>query len=97
MKTISIVLAGLFLTGLPAAAQESATQQQIDRLSGQIQDLQEAQALQNKRLDALEKDISDLRDKVNTPVVNDYPAGMTSKSWRISCRKLTGSARRTAT
>jgi len=72
MKTIWIVLASVLLTGLPVPAQESATQQQIDRLSGQIQDLQEAQALENKRLDALERDLADLRDKVNTPVVNDY-------------------------
>ena len=52
-------------------AQETATQQQIDKLSGQIQDLLDAQAQQGKRIDALEKEISDMRDKVNTPVVND--------------------------
>lgn len=69
---ISIGMAILLLAAWPAPAQESATQQQIDRLSGQIQDLLEAQAQQNKRLDALERELADVRDKVNTPVVNDY-------------------------
>jgi len=54
-----------------AWSQESATQQQIDKLSGQIQDLLEAQAQQGKRLDQIERDITELREKVNTPVVND--------------------------
>src|ERR1035441_1809919 len=31
----------------------------------------EAQAQQGRRIDALEKEINELRDKVNTPVVND--------------------------
>lgn len=70
MKTIS--LWGLILTFiasgvLAAPAQESATQQQIDKLSGQIQDILDAQAQQSKRIEALEKEISELRDKVNTP------------------------------
>lgn len=50
---------------------QDATQQQIDKLSGQIQDLLAAQSLQTQRLDALEKAVSDLRDKVNTPQVSD--------------------------
>ena len=70
MKTIS--LWGLILTFitagvLAASAQESATQQQIDKLSGQIQDMLDAQAQQSKRIDALEREISELRDKVNAP------------------------------
>ncbi len=50
---------------------QDATQQQIDKLSGQIQDLLAAQSLQTQRLDALEKAVNDLRDKVNTPQVSD--------------------------
>ncbi len=53
-----------------ARAQDAATQQQLDKLSGQIQDLQAAQELQGKRLDALAKQISDLADKVNTPAAS---------------------------
>ena len=55
-----------------APAQETATQQQIDKLSGQIQDLNELVETQRKHIDALDKEIADLRVKVNTPVVNDY-------------------------
>lgn len=60
------VLVGLFIISVSLAAaraQDSGTQQQIDQLRGQIQDLVDAQALQTKRLDALEKEINDLRDK----------------------------------
>jgi LysM repeat protein len=50
-----------------ARAQDSATQQQIDKLSGQIQDLLDAQAAQGKRIEALEKEIGDLHDQMNQP------------------------------
>lgn len=61
----------LVLTAALVRAQNTATQQQLDKLSGTIQDMLEAQALQGKRLDALEREIGELREKVNTPVVND--------------------------
>ncbi len=61
----------LVFAASPVRAQETATQQQLDKLSGQLQDLLDAQAQQGKRLDALEREIGELRDKVNTPVVND--------------------------
>lgn len=72
MKKIAIwLLAGTLATS-GIHAQDAATQQQIDKLSGQLQDVFEREAAQDKRLDALEHDISDLRDKLNTPVVNNY-------------------------
>jgi phage tail protein X len=58
-------------TALPARAQDAATQQQIDKLSGQIQDLTDAVAQQDKRIAALEKQASDLSDKLNQPAVNN--------------------------
>ena len=58
-------------TVVVARAQDAATQQQIDKLSGQIQDILESQAAQTKRFDSLEKEISDLRDKLNQPAAND--------------------------
>ena len=48
-------------------AQDAGTQQQLDKISGQIQDLIETQSQQSKRIDALEKELSDLAAKVNTP------------------------------
>ncbi len=71
MKKISIWVLILIFTASFAFAQESATQQQLDKLSGQIQDLLEAQAQQGKRLDAMAKEISELHDKVNAPKVED--------------------------
>jgi len=64
-------------TGL---GQDAATQSQIDKLSGQVQDLLAGQEQQTKQLAALEKEISDLRDKVNTPQVNDSASGADLKS-----------------
>ena len=72
MKKISFWVLLALLSASLAPAQESATQQQIDKLSGQIQDLTDTIENQRKHIDALEKEIADLRDKVNTPVVNDY-------------------------
>lgn len=71
MKKILFWLFIGFFVASPLLAQDTATQQQLDKLSGQIQDLLEAQSLQGKRIDALEKEIGDLRDKVNTPQVSD--------------------------
>ena len=48
-----------------ARAQDAATQQQIDKLNGQVQDLLDAQAVQAKRIVALEKEIAGLGDRVN--------------------------------
>ena len=52
-------------------AEDAGTQQQLDKISGQIQDLIESQSQQSKRIDALEKELADLAAKVNTPQVND--------------------------
>src|ERR1017187_750819 len=71
MKKISLWLLILVFTAALGRAQETATQQQLDKLSGQIQEMLEAQAQQGRRIEALEKEINELRDKVNTPVVND--------------------------
>lgn len=71
MKKISLWFLILVFTASLVQAQETATQQQLDKLSGQIQDLLDAQAQLGKRMDGIEKEISDLRDKVNTPSVTD--------------------------
>ena len=70
MKKIFLGLFILISAASFARAQDAATQQQIDKLYGQIQDMQAAQELQAKRLDALEKQISDLTDKVNSPAAS---------------------------
>ncbi len=71
MKKIAFwLLAGTLATS-GIRAQDAATQQQIDKLSGQLQDIVEAEAAQGKRLDALAQEISEIRTKVNTPVINN--------------------------
>ena len=62
------ILIWIFIVGFSvtaARAQDAATQQQLDQINGRLQDLIDAQAVQAKRITALEKDISDLRDKSN--------------------------------
>jgi LysM repeat protein len=63
MKKISLWFLLLTFAAGVARAQDTGTQQQLDQIRGQIQDLVDAQALQAKRLVVLEKEINDLRDK----------------------------------
>jgi LysM repeat protein len=75
MKTISSWLVTFALIAaftLRASAQDAATQAELDKLSGQIQDVQDALAAQDKRIEALEKKVNDLQDKVNTPAGSDF-------------------------
>jgi LysM repeat protein len=65
MKRILIWIFILGISLAAARAQDAATQQQIDQINGRLQDLQDAQAVQAKRITALEKEISELRDKSN--------------------------------
>jgi hypothetical protein len=65
---------GLFILAFTvslAHAQDAATQQQIDQINGRIQDLIDAQAAQGKRLDTLEKSVSDMQDKLTQPAANN--------------------------
>jgi LysM repeat protein len=55
-----------FIAG-PARGQEDATQQQIDQITGKIQDIYGVLDKQDKRLAALEKSVSDLQDKLTQP------------------------------
>jgi LysM repeat protein len=74
MKKIALWLLMFGLTAPLAFAQESATQQQLDELRGHLQDAQEALRLQDQRIAALEKEIGELRDKVNAPAPVGEPA-----------------------
>ena len=67
MKRILVWVLILSISVVAARAQDAAAQQQIDKLSGQIQDLLDAQAAQGKRIEALEKEIGDLHDQPNQP------------------------------
>jgi LysM repeat protein len=71
MKIFSFWLFIIAFTAAAARGQDAATQQQLDELSGRIQNMLETQAAQGKRIDALEKQIGDLADKLNQPAAGD--------------------------
>jgi septal ring factor EnvC (AmiA/AmiB activator) len=71
MRKISFWTLLLAFTVSVARGQDAATQEQLNKLTGQIQDLVDAQAAQDKRFNALERQIGDLRDKLNQPAPND--------------------------
>jgi LysM repeat protein len=71
MRKILPWLFAFVFTAFLARAQDDAAQQQVDKLSGQIQDLQESVGAQDKKIAALEKQIADLGDKLNAPAASD--------------------------
>ena len=71
MKRISFWFLILTFAVCAARGQDAAAQQQMDKLNGQLKDLTDTVEVQRKRIDALEREISELRDKVSTPQVNN--------------------------
>jgi LysM repeat protein len=71
MKRISFLILFAALATTPVFGQDTATQQQLDKLTGQIQDLNATLGKQDQTLAELRQEISELREKVNTPPVND--------------------------
>jgi LysM repeat protein len=67
MKKFSLSLLALVCTLSLARAQGTATQQQMDELRGQYQSAMETLHAQEQRIATLEKDINELREKVNAP------------------------------
>ena len=72
MKRISFGLAlALFTTPLAVRAQDAATEERLNKLTAQIQDLVEAQGAQSKRIEALAKELQAMQqEQQNKPVVN---------------------------
>lgn len=67
MKRIAFLLLVFFLCAAPALrAQDAATQERLDKLTGQVQDLIASQEAVQKRLDALQADLRDLHDRVTS-------------------------------
>ncbi len=69
------ILAWFLISSLAVAAaraQDSATQQQLDKLNGQIQDVLAAQAAQEKRISALEQQINNLSSQLNQPGTSGF-------------------------
>ena len=74
MKRISFLLVTLALCAAPALrAQDAATEERLNKLSGRIDDLAAAQEVLKKEVAALAKDIESLRDQAAKPS-GDYAA-----------------------
>ncbi|MGA3267801.1 MAG: LysM peptidoglycan-binding domain-containing protein [Verrucomicrobiota bacterium] len=74
MKKITVWILLFVFTTAAARAQDAETTERLNKLEGYVQDLQAAQLAQAKRIEALEKGINDLRDKLNQPAANNYAA-----------------------
>ena len=72
MKMISLWLLVFTLAVGAARGQDAGTQQQFNELNGRIQAILDTQELQGKQLAALQKQLSDLSDKVNTPAYFEW-------------------------
>ncbi|MGA3284623.1 MAG: hypothetical protein ABSD57_09225, partial [Verrucomicrobiota bacterium] len=72
MKKISLWLFILTFTTVAARAQDAELTDRISKVEGYVQDLLAAQAAQDKRIESLEKEVSDLRDKLNQPGANNF-------------------------
>lgn len=75
MRTISVWICLFSLTAIALPrlhAQDAATQAQLDKLSTDIQDVQDSLAQQDKRIIALEEKINDMQEKVSQPAANNY-------------------------
>ena len=71
MKRISIILAGFSLCLTPIArAEDAATEERLNQLSGKIEDLIASHEAQRKRVAELAREIDSLRDQQSKPTGN---------------------------
>ena len=73
MKRISFLLAvALFATPSFVRAQDAATEERLNKLTAQIQDMVEAQGAQSKRIEALAKELQAVQQERQNKPVADY-------------------------
>src|SRR5258708_4560513 len=71
MRRISLLILAAALCAAPQSrAQDAATQERLDKLTGQIEDLLAARAEQDKRLTALSSQLAELREQTGKPNAN---------------------------
>jgi LysM repeat protein len=71
MKRISFLLVTLALgCGPVARAQDAATQERLDKLAGEVQNLTEAQAALKKQINELSRELESVREQVSRPSGN---------------------------
>ena len=70
MKRISLLLAALLLCGISKVqADDAATEERLNQLSGKIEDLIAGQEAQRKQLSELRREIDSLREQASSPPV----------------------------
>lgn len=71
MKQISLLLVALFLCGFSKVrADDAATEERLNQLSGKIEDLIASQESQRKQMAELRKEIESLREQASKPAGN---------------------------
>jgi len=71
MKRISLLLAALLLCGISKVqADDAATEERLNQLSGKIEDLIAGQEAQRKQLSELRREIDSLREQASKPTGN---------------------------
>lgn len=71
MKRISFLLVTLALCSGPALrGQDAATEERLNKLAGQIEELQAGQQALRKHLDTLTKELENVREQANKPTGN---------------------------
>jgi septal ring factor EnvC (AmiA/AmiB activator) len=71
MKRISLLLAALLLCGISKVrADDAATEERLNQLSGKIEDLIASQETQRKQLAELRREIESLREQASKPTGN---------------------------
>ena len=71
MKRISFLLVTLALCSAPAVrAQDAATQERLDKLAGQIEDLTASQEALKNKVSELTKELESVREQASKPTVN---------------------------
>jgi LysM repeat protein len=71
MKRIAIFAVGFALvSGFSLRAQDAATEERFNRLTGQIEDLRSSQEALGKRMDAIVRELEGLRGKLDKPSGN---------------------------
>src|SRR5260370_33827822 len=71
MKQIFLFLLTLSLGAVPAgSAQDAATEERLNKLSGQIEDLIAGQKQEKERLASLAREMENLREQASKPTAN---------------------------
>ena len=71
MKRVAILAVGLALLGPPVLpAQDAATEERLNKLAGQIEDLRSSYDALSRRMDALAKDLDSLHSQLEKPAGN---------------------------